>query len=338
MAVKKNESKVIDQKITDKYAIYNGDCVEVMQSLPAESVHFSIYSPPFGGLYQYSSDERDLSNCVDYDSFFEHYAFTVREKFRITKPGRLSAVHCCDIPTGNSGGDFLKDFPGDIVRLHQKEGWKLKARHGIWKEPLAVRNRTMAKDLAHKTIVEDSAKCGVAGMDMLLVFVRDGKNQVPIAHPTGLLEYAGRTEIPKDLLRFKGYTGNQIENVYSHWIWRRYASSFWDDVRLERVLPFQEARGNDDEKHVHPLQLDVIHRAIVLRSNIGEIVLTPFMGVGSEVFEALQLDRRAIGIELKTSYYKQALKNIEQVKAPKKETTDLFDAIEENGKLAEITE
>lgn len=319
---------VKDQKITDRYAIYNGDCIEGMKALKPESVHFSIYSPPFCGLYHYSSDDRDLSNCADYKSFFEHYAFVVREKFRVTMPGRLSAVHCCDIPSGNSGGDYLKDFPGDIIRLHEAEGWVLKARHGIWKEPLMVRNRTMAKDLAHKTIVEDSAQSGVAGMDQLLIFRRDGKNKVPIAHPTGLHEYAGATPIPQNLLRFKCYNGDQTKNLYSHWIWRRYASSFWDDIRIDRVLPFRDGRTEEDEKHVHPLQLDVIHRAIVLRSNPGEIVLTPFMGVGSEVYEALNCNRRAIGFELKESYFRQAIKNIDAVEQPKYENQDMFGSIE----------
>src|SRR3990172_8487810 len=247
---------VADQQITERYSIYNGDCIEVMSHLKSNSIHFSIYSPPFCGLYNYSSDERDLSNCSSYDEFFKYLDFVVREKFRITMPGRLSAVHCADIPSANHGGDYLVDFPGDIIKLHVREGWQLKARHGIWKEPLAVRNRTMCKDLYHETIVKDSAKFGVATMDQLLIFVRDGKNKVPIMHPNGLEDYAGATKIPNELLRFKGHRGSQIENEYSHWICRRYASSFWDDVRLKHVLPFKESREEDDEKHVHPLQLD----------------------------------------------------------------------------------
>ncbi len=319
---------VKDQLITEEFAVYNGDCIEVLQTFPKEKIHFSIYSPPFGGLYCYSSNERDLSNCLDRDQFFDHYAFVVRELFRVTMPGRLTAVHCQDIPNSNSGGDSLFDLPGRIVALHEKEGWHLKARHGIWKEPLMVRNRTMAKDLAHKTIVQDSAKVGVASMDQLLVFVRDGKNHVPIAHPHGLLEYAGEREIPKDVLKFRGYTGDQIENRYSHWIWRQYASSFWDDIRIERVLPFQGARDSEDEKHVHPLQLDVIERGIVLRSNPGETVLTPFMGVGSEVYGAVLNGRRGIGIELKESYYRQAVKNLQAPREKKKKNGDLFSGLE----------
>jgi DNA modification methylase len=301
---------VIDQRITDDYALFNGDCVEVMQSLPESSVHLSIYSPPFGGLYHYSSSERDLSNCRDYQQFFEHYAFVVRELFRLTIPGRMTAVHCMDVPSGNSGTDHLIDFPGDIIRLHEREGWNYIARYAIWKEPLAVRNRTMAKNLAHKSIVDDSSRCSVASADWLLVFRRKGQNPIPIAHPRGLMSYAGERKIPAELLRFRGHTGNQIENRYSHWIWRQYASAFWDDIRIGRVLPFKPAREADDEKHVHPLQLDVIDRVLVLWSNPGETVLTPFMGVGSEVYGAVKAARRGVGIELKPSYYKQALRNI----------------------------
>ena len=302
---------VIDQKITDDYAIYNADCIEVMDALPADRIALSVYSPPFGGLYHYSSNERDLSNCRDYQQFFEHYAFVVRGLFRITMPGRMTAVHCMDVPSGNSGTDYLVDFPGDIIRLHEKEGFRFIARYAIWKEPLAVRNRTMAKNLAHKTIVDDSSRCSVASADYLLVFRRKGDNTVPIAHPLGLTEYAGERKIPDELLPFRLWAGNQIENRFSHWIWRQYASAFWDDIRIGRVLPFRDAKDPDDEKHVHPLQLDVIDRVIQLWSNPGETVLTPFMGIGSEVYSAVQAHRKGIGIELKPSYFRQAIKNCE---------------------------
>lgn len=300
----------MEQDISKYHAIYNGDCNEVMSQLPPQSIHLSIYSPPFGGLYQYSSDERDLSNCLNYEQFFAHYEFTVKEIARLTMPGRMTAVHCMDVPSGNCGTDHLIDFPGDIIRLHERHGWNYIARYAIWKEPLAVRNRTMAKNLAHKTIVEDSSRCSVASADYLLVFRRKGKNEIPIVHPQGLLRYAGSREMPAELLRYKGWTGNQIENRYSHWIWRNYASAFWDDIRIGRVLPFEEARDEDDEKHVHPLQLDVIERVLTLWSNPGEKVLTPFMGVGSEVYAAIAEGRKGIGIELKPSYYSQAVKNI----------------------------
>jgi DNA modification methylase len=301
---------VDNQVITENYAIYNSDCCEVMKSLPKDSIHLSIYSPPFCGLYQYSSHERDLSNCDSYEQFFEHYAFVVNEIERITLPGRCTAVHCMDIPNSNTGSDTLRDFPGDIIRLHEKHGFGYVARHAIWKEPLAVRLRTMQKNLAHQTLVEDSINCGVASADYLLIFRKKGENAIPVTHETGLHNYAGEREIPSDVLSFNGYEGKQTENRFSHWIWRQYASSFWDDIRLQNVLPFKEARDEEDEKHVHPLQLDVIERCVVLRSNPGEVVLTPFMGVGSECYGAVINGRKAVGIELKPSYFRQAVKNM----------------------------
>jgi DNA modification methylase len=315
---------VLDQLITDRYALYNGDCIEVMKQFPDEKMHLSVYSPPFGGLYHYSSSERDLSNCKDYQQFFEHYAFVVRELFRLTMPGRMTAVHCMDVPSGNSGTDYMIDFPGDIIRLHEAEGWKYVARYCVWKEPLAVRNRTMAKNLAHKTIVEDSSRCSCAAADYLLVFRRRGQNPVPIAHPTGLDRYAGARQMPAELLPYKNWKGNQIENRYSHWIWRQYASAFWDDIRIDRVLPYRAAKDQEDEKHVHPLQLDVIERVVTLWSNPGERVITPFMGVGSEVFVPVQLGRKGIGAELKPSYYRQAVKNLAAVDIPESEQISMF--------------
>jgi len=306
---------VKDQIITDQFAIYLGDCIEVMGTMPKDSIHLSVYSPPFGGLYNYSSNERDLSNCDNYDQFFEHYQFVVRDIYRITLPGRMTSVHCTDIPSGNTGNDFMIDFPGDIIRMHEKIGFRYIARYSIWKEPLGVRNRTMAKNLAHKTIVDDSSKCSNAAADYLLVFRKNGTNTIPIEHPTGLEYYAGERQIPKDLLKYKNYNGNQIENRFSHWIWRQYASAFWDDIRLNNVIEFKESRDEDDEKHVHPLQLDVIDRCVILWSNEGEIVLTPFMGVGSEVYSPVSLKRRAIGIELKESYFRQAEKNLRNIES-----------------------
>lgn len=304
---------VIDQELTDDYALYNGDCIDVMRNLPSDSVHLSIYSPPFCGLYNYSSSERDLSNCSSYADFFDHYRFVVQQIYRLTPPGRISAVHCMDVPkTGANLGGGLTDFPGDIIRLHESEGFEYAARYCVWKEPLGVRNRTMAKGLAHKQIVDDSSLCDNASADYLLMFRKEGDNAVPISHPTGLDRYAGERKVPHDLLPYRGHKGNQIQNRYSHWIWRQYASAFWDDVRIDRVLPYKASKDPDDERHVHPLQLDVIERCCVLWSNPGEVVLTPFMGVGSEVYGAVLNGRKALGIELKTSYYKQAVRNVRE--------------------------
>jgi DNA modification methylase len=300
-----------DQTITDKYAIYNSDCIEVLQSMPADKIHLSIYSPPFGGLYHYSSNERDLSNAHDYSDFFNHYRFVVKELNRVTLPGRITAVHCTDIPSSNTGNDYLTDFPGDIIKLHIGEGWHFIARHTIWKEPLWVRNRTMTKNLSHMTTVEDAAYAGVASADQLLIFRKRGANKIPIAHPTGFEYYAGECPVPPEYAEFKNWTGDQKQNKWSHMIWRRYASSVWDDIRMDRVLPYRDCKDPDDEKHVHPLQLDIIDRCVMLRSNPDENVFTPFMGVGSEVYGAVIAGRKGIGVELKNSYYRQAVKNLE---------------------------
>ena len=319
-----------DQVITDQYAIYNGDCCEVLQSIPDASVHLSIYSPPFaaegaGCLYHYSSSERDLSNCRSHSEFFDHYGFVVSEIHRVTMPGRLTAVHCMDIPRKTSPGGLV-DFPGEIIRLHESLGWRFWCRHFIWKEPLGVRNRTMAKGLAHKQVVTDASLCDVASADCLLLFRKDGDNPVPVVNPHGLMEYAGERQVPAELLQYRGHKGKQIENRYSHWVWRQYASAFWDDIRLERTLPYKQAREEDDERHMHPLQLDVIERVVHLRSLSGETVLTPFLGVGSEAYGAVINGRRAIGVELKPAYYRQAVKNMEEAAKGKKQTASLFDA------------
>jgi DNA modification methylase len=301
-------TNIYDQVIHDEYALYNGDCCEVVQEIPSESIHLSVYSPPFCGLYNYSSSDRDMSNCNSYDQFFEHYKYLVEQIHRVTMPGRISAVHCMETPTGNYGE--RADFPGDIIRLHSELGFQYIGRHCVWKEPLAVRLRTMAKGLAHKQIVDDSSLCDMAAADYLLLFRKKGKNKIPITHPTGLHSYAGERPIPEELLKYKGHSGKQTENRFSHWIWRQYASAFWDDVRIERVLPYKESKEPDDEKHVHPLQLDVIERIVVLRSNPGEVVFTPFMGVGSEIYGAVINGRKGVGVELKPSYFKQAKKNL----------------------------
>lgn len=310
---------VRDQLITDRYAIYNGDACEVLPTLPAGSVGLSVYSPPFGGmLYQYSSDPADMSNSKDYAEFFEHYGFVIRELHRLTMPGRMTAVHCQDIHVAGGETSSLIDFPGDVIRAHEANGWKYVARYHVWKEPLTVRNRTMVKSLHHKTLTEDSTKCSVANADYLLIFRRSGKNAVPVDHPRGLMSYAGSREPPAELLKWRGHRGNQINNEYSQWVWRQYASAFWDDIRIDRTLgdgaslysANKAAKDEPDEKHMHPLQLDVIERCVVLWSNPGEVVLTPFMGIGSEVYGAVLNGRRAIGVELKPVYYRQAVENL----------------------------
>lgn len=300
----------------NEYHLYNGDCCEVMPALPSSSVDLSVYSPPFCGLFNYSSDDRDMSNCRTYKEFFTHYEFLVKEIARTTKEGCFTVVHCMDVPqTGSSAtiGGYI-DFPGDIIKLHQKYGFDYWTRRTIWKEPLAVRLRTMAKGLAHKQICDDASLTTVAGADFLLEFRKKGTRHTPVTYPTGLHRYAGSNPIPIDVLEWKGYEGDQKKNKFSHFIWRNYASSVWMDIRIDEVLPYEESKEQDDERHVHPLQLDVIERVCVLRSNKGEVVLTPFMGVGSEVYGAVINERKGIGIELKETYYRQAVKNLANAK------------------------
>jgi len=329
------------ESITEKYALYNGDAVEVLRQLPAESVHLAVFSPPFqsgkgnsGGLYCYSSDPRDISNSIDAKEFWEHYDHVTREIHRVMMPGRMVAVHCSDIASGNTGKDHLYDFPGDIVRQHERLGFAFTHRYFVFKDALTVRNRTMTKALAHKTLCRDSTRCSMANADQLLIFRRSGENAVPVAHPTGLTEYAGSEQMPADILRYRNWTGSQLENKFSHWIWQRYAGAFWDDIRIDRVLPYKDAKDEESERHCHPLQQDIIDRAIVLWSNPGEIVLTPFMGVGSEVYAAVRNGRIGIGVELKASFYRQALKNVEAAVAGldiESQQQDMFGAVDMDG-------
>jgi DNA modification methylase len=317
-----------DQLITENYAIYCSDCMEVLPTIPDRSVDLSIYSPPFAGLYNYSSSERDFSNCESREQFLEQYDFLVAEMARVTKPGRITAVHCTDVFDNSC---FLWDFPNEIIRIHAKYGFHYRNRITIWKEPLKVRMRTMVKSLMHKLIVEDSTQCFTAMPDYVLIFTRNGQNEVPVTHPCGLKYYAGEIPILPNILQAWNNANDskltaeelwdRLNTMYadhddpkssklSHYIWQRYASSVWDDIRIDNVLPFRDSKEEDDEKHVHPLQLDVIDRLVELYSNPGEVVLTPFMGVGSEVYSPVSMGRKAIGIELKDSYYKQSIINI----------------------------
>lgn len=333
-----------DQVITDKYALYNGDCVSVMQEMPDNSIDLSVYSPPFAGLYNYSSSEYDHSNCENKDQFLQAYEFAVAEITRLTKPGRITCVHCTDVM--DSKTENLWDFRHEIIRIHEKYGFHYKNCITIWKEPLKVRMRTMVRSLMHKLIVEDSTNCFTAMPDYLLVFKKKGENAVPVEHPFGLTHYAGATPLLDDHLNLYGILGfdfsafkdigDAIEafrwasfealrkkyaghedpktNKLSHITWQRYASAVWDDIRIDNVLPFQDSKDPDDEKHVHPLQLDVIDRCVELYSNPGEVVLTPYGGVGSEVYSPVSMGRFGVAIELKESYFKQMAINMAECK------------------------
>jgi DNA modification methylase len=300
---------VINQIITPEYALYNGDCCEVVADLPSKSIDLSVYSPPFCGLFNYSSDDRDMSNCASYDKFYEHYEFLVKQIARVTKPGRLSVVHTMDIPNAGQKSGY-HDLPGRVIELHQRHGFHFFGRVLVWKEPLAVAIRSRLKHLQHKQLVKDSTASTIAAGDFVLIFKKGGENTVPVSHANGFSTYSGSTPIPEHLLQFKGKDIPQHENKLSHWIWRRYASCIWDDIRMNRVLEYKTAKEPEDEKHVHPLQLDVIDRCVQLWSNPAETVLTPFLGVGSEAYGAVYNGRRAIGAELKTSYFRQAVKHL----------------------------
>lgn len=302
---------IIDQTITKTYALYNGDCIEVMKSLPAASMDMSLFSPPFADLYCYSDSPMDLGNCKNYDEFMVHFGFVVEQLARILKPGRNCVVHCMDIPAMKERDGYigLKDFSGDIIRLFQQFGFVYHSRHLIWKDPLIEATRTKALGLMHKQLQKDSIKSRAGLPDYLLAFRNAGENQTPIEHPDGLTTYCG-SEDPA-----KGLTGIKR----SHNIWRAYASPVWMDIRQTKTLNARAAREADDEKHLCPLQLDTIERACVLWSNPAEVVFTPFMGVGSEVYGAVLNGRKGVGVELKVSYYTQAVRNLAGVEAGKEQ-------------------
>lgn len=311
-----------EQKVTDDFAIYCSDSMYVLPTMDKESIDLSVYSPPFAGLYNYSSSPNDFSNCETHQQFLDQYEFMIAEIARVTKAGRITAVHCTDVMNSKTG--HLWDFPHEIIKLHEKYGFHYRNKVTIWKEPLKVRMRTMVRSLMHKLIVEDSTECFTAMPDYLLVFKKKGDNLVPVTHPYGITHYAGSTPmLPAMVEAYGDYDGLKKKyagwkdpktNKLSHIHWQRYASSVWDDIRIDEVLKYKEGKDEDDEKHVHPLQLDVIDRTVELYSNPNEIILTPFMGVGSEVYSPVSMGRKAIGIELKESYYNQAVKNLAEVK------------------------
>ena len=340
-------SKVKEQLHTEKYSIYNGDCMDLVTTMDDESIDLSVYSPPFANLYTYSSSERDMSNVDSNEGFLQQYEFLVKEMARITKKGRINAIHCTDLFKYNGA---LSDFPSEIIKLHEKHGFTYMSRITIWKEPLRVRLKTMVQSLMHKFIVEDSTKNYPAMPDYILLFKKKGENEVPVTHPFGFTHYAGTSPILPETVgiynranntNFKNgdelwnYICKKYEhheeagtNKKSHIIWQRYASAVWDDIRAENCLPYKNSKEEDDEKHITPTQLDVLDRIVDLYSNPNEIVFSPFMGCGSDVFSPVSMGRRAIGIELKTSYYNQAILNMKEAeirfKANNIKQLDLF--------------
>lgn len=283
----------------DNFAAYNGDCVDVLRQLPDNSIDFSVYSPPFGSLFVYSESVADMGNSTD-EQFADHYAFLVREKLRLTKPGRLTAVHCSDLPMTKwkDGAVGIKDFSGDIIRIHEDAGWIMHSRRTIWKCPVVEMTRTKHVGLLYKQLQKDSSKSRGGMPDYLLTFIKPGDNAEPIVHTP--------ENFPLDQ-------------------WQEWASPVWMSVNQTRVLNVQAAKSPNDERHLCPLQLDVIDRALVMWSNKGDVVLSPFMGIGSEGHCALKAKRRFVGTELKQSYFEQAVRNLKDAEAG---AATLFDAME----------
>ena len=282
------EHRVKQQEIGDRYALYCGDSCEVIKGIPDNSVHFSVYSPPFASLYTYSNSDRDMGNCRNHGEFYEQFEFLASELFRVLMPGRNMSFHCMNLPTSKERDGFIgiTDFRGDLIRIFQKVGFIFHSEVCIWKDPVTAMQRTKALGLLHKQLKKDSCMSRQGIPDYLVTMRKPGENPEPVTHTN--------ETFPVDA-------------------WQRYASPVWMDINPSDTLQARSARDEKDERHICPLQLDVIKRAILLWSNPGDIVLTPFLGIGSEAYVALELKRRAIGIELKESYYNQAVKNCKSV-------------------------
>lgn len=304
----------INQKITDDYAIYHGDSCELMQGMSENSIGFSIHSPPFEGLYKFSNSDRDVSNSEG-DAFYAHYGFIISELLRITKPGRLASVHCMQLPTSITRDGFIgmRDFRGEVIREFIKRGWIFHSEVCIWKNPVVAQQRTKSIRLLHKQLEKDSTISGQGLADYIVTFRKPGQNEEPVR---GKLEfYIGEGNAPEPIeSRLRRQSPKDAEKWYSIEVWQRYASPVWMDINQSRTLQYKTAREEKDELHISPLQLDVIERCIHLWSNFGDVVFTPFMGIGSEVYGAVEMGRKGIGIELKASYYEQAVKNLDVCK------------------------
>ena len=309
----------VDQVVTDQYAIYQGDCCELIRSVPTDTIHFGIHSPPFEGLYKFSNSERDISNNEG-EVFWEHYGFLIRELLRVTMPGRLHSVHVMQLPTSKIRHGFIgmRDFRGEVIRAYEAAGWILHSEVCIWKDPVVAQQRTKSIRLLHKQIVKDSTISAQGLADYVVTFRKPGDNPQPVS---GCFDrYVGSGREPD---RSKYTMPTDGRNWYSIEVWQRYASPVWMDIDQNRTLQYRSARDEKDELHISPLQLDVIERCIDLWSNPGDVVLTPFLGIGSEVYGAVEMERRGIGFELKPSYFRQAVKNLAAAKA---RANDLFAA------------
>lgn len=300
----------VDQVVTDDYAIYQGDSCEIIRAIPGDSIGFGIHSPPFEGLYKFSNYDRDISNN-DGPQFWEHYSFLISELLRVTMPGRIHAVHVMQLPTSKirHGHIGMRDFRGEVIRAYEDAGWIFHSEVCIWKDPVVAQQRTKSIRLLHKQIVKDSTISGQGLADYIVSFRKPGENPEPVS---GCFDrYSGVNEPD----RAKYTTPTDGRNWYSIEVWQRYASPVWLDINQTRTLQYRGGRDEKDEQHISPLQLDVIERCIDLWSNPGDTVLTPFLGIASEVYCAVQMGRKGIGIELKPSYFAQAKRNMEAAKA-----------------------
>lgn len=299
----------------DGWRLAQGDCVTVTQGMPADSVDFTIYSPPFASLYTFSDDPRDMSNCRDDATFWTHYEFLIKECYRITKPGRLVSVHCMPLPTSKLRDGFIgvRDFPGEIIRRHEAAGFYFHSEVVIRKDPVAAMQRTKALGLLHKQMAKDSTLSRMALADYIVTMRKPGDNAAPVA---GEFDAYHGSEAPPDgaLAMEDNWNGRQMlkpgDDRYSIAVWQRYAEPVWMDIAQGDVLSNAEAREQADERHIAPLQLTVIRRCVDLWTNPGDVVFSPFAGIGSEGYVALQMGRRFLGIELKRSYWEQARRNL----------------------------
>jgi hypothetical protein len=304
-----------NQVVNDDYAIYEGDSCEIIRAIPDNSIHFGIHSPPFEGLYKFSNDPRDISNN-EHDGFWRHYSFLISELLRITKPGRLNSVHCMQLPTSKTRDGFIgmRDFRGEVIRAYVDAGWIFHSEVCIWKDPVVAQQRTKSLRLLHKQIEKDSAMSGQGLADYIVTFRKDGENEEPISGRFD--KYIGEGNEPTSVeSRLGGKSRDDAEKWFSIEVWQRYASPVWSDINQTRTLQYRGGRDENDEVHISPLQLDVIERCLELWSNPGDVVFTPFLGIGSEVYGAVEMGRKAIGIELKPSYFAQAVKNLGELKS-----------------------
>ena len=321
----------VDQVVTDRYAIYQGDACELIRGVPGDSVHFGIHSPPFEGLYKFSNYDRDISNN-DGPQFWEHYAFLISELYRVTKPGRIHSVHCMQLPTSKTRHGFIgmRDFRGEIVRAYEDAGWIFHSEVCIWKDPVIAQQRTKSIRLLHKQITKDSTISGMGLADYIVSFRKPGDNEAPVA---GMFDrWSGDDSIDisreayekhRKQTESEGRKAWPLEQWRSILVWQWYASPVWMDINQTNTLQYRAGRDEKDEQHISPLQLDVIERCLDLWSAKGETVLTPFLGIGSEVYSAVKLGRKGLGFELKPSYFRQAVKNIAELNIQPADT--LFD-------------